>query len=343
MKALQKTERGLGHLRLLEVAEPTCGPRQMKIRVEFAGICGTDVHLVHGALPARPPVTLGHEISGVVVEVGSGAKRARVGDRVTVMPYVSVLCGLCRYCRAGYYALCESNLTVGHNVDGGFARYFIAQDNQVFRLPDNVELDIGALSEPLACSVQAVSELSHVEPGDTVLVSGPGPVGLMTMQLVKAQGAKVIVAGLARDAQRLAVARQMGADAIVDVENDDLLARVRSMCGGYGADFAFECAGTGESLRQCLSAVRKLATVVLLGLHGRPVQVDPDAIVYKQLAIRGSISHTWDTWDRTMAILAGGLVDLSPLISHRLPLSEWQTGFRVFEERAGLKILLQPE
>lgn len=330
-------------MRLIEVAEPSCGPRQLKIRVEYAGICGTDVHLLHGELPTRPPVTLGHEISGIVEEAGSSAKRARVGDRVTVMPYVSVLCGHCRYCRAGYYALCESTLNVGHTVDGGFARYCIAQDSQVFRLPDNVGLDIGAMSEPLACSVQAVSELAHVEPGDTVLVSGPGPVGLMTMQLVKAQGAKVVVAGLAGDARRLAAAREMGADAVVDVENEDLVARVRALCGGYGADFAFECAGSGESLRQCLNAVRKLGTVVLLGLHGKPVQVDPDVIVYKQLAILGSISHTWDTWDRTMAILADGLVDLRPLISHRLPLSDWQEGFRIFEERAGLKILLQPD
>lgn len=330
-------------MRLREIAEPTCGPGQLKIKVHYAGICGTDIHIVNADLPCRPPVTLGHEVSGIVAEVGSGVRRARVGDKVTVTPYVSVRCGQCRYCRSGYYALCESTLNVGHKVDGAFASYIISQDDQVFRLPGNVGLDVGALSEPLACSVQAVSELCHVEPGDTVLISGPGPVGLMTMQLAKAQGAKVVVAGLHQDAQRLAVAGEMGADITVDVENADLTAVTRGLSGGYGADFAFECAGSDASLRQCLAAVRKLGSVVILGLHGKPAQVNPDDIVYKQLTIRGSISHTWDTWDRTMAILAEGLVDLRPLISHRLPLSDWQEGIRVCEERLGLKVLLQPD
>jgi L-iditol 2-dehydrogenase len=343
MKALQKTERGPGHLRLRDVRDPSCGPGQLKIKVVEAGICGTDLHIARDEVPNRPPVTLGHEIAGIVGEVGSGVKRARVGDRVTVSPYMSVLCGQCRYCRAGYYALCSERLAVGHAVDGGFAPYCIVHDDQVYKLPDNVDLDVGALAEPLACSVQAVCELAHVEPGDLVLVSGPGPVGLMTLQLAKAQGARVVVAGLASDEHRLAVARRMGAEVTVNVEEENIVDVVQRLNHGYGADYAFECAGTGSSLNQCLTAVRKLGTCVLLGLSGAPAQINPDDIVNKQLTIRGSISHTFDTWDRTIAIMAKGLVDLRPIISHKLPLSEWQEGFRLAEERGGLKIILEPE
>ncbi len=319
MKALQKTERGPGHLRLREVREPACGPGQVKIKVVAAGICGTDLHIAHDEVPSRPPVTLGHEIAGVVAEVGQGVTRARIGDRVTVMPYMSMLCGHCRYCRAGYYALCSARLTTGHSVDGGFAPYCIVHDYQAIRLPDNVSLEVGALVEALACSVQAVSELAHVEPGDLVLVSGPGPVGLMTLQLAKAQGAKVVVAGLARDTHRLEVARTLGADVVVNVEEEDLYELLRRLNGGYGPDIAFECAGEPASLNQCIAAVRKLGTCVMLGLFGGAAQITPNEIVNKQLTIRGSISHTWATWDRTMAILAEGRVNLDPIISHRLP------------------------
>ena len=343
MKALQKTERGPGHLRLREVPEPPCGAGQVKVRVEAAGICGTDLHIARDVVSSRPPVTLGHEIAGVVEEVGSGVCRARVGDRVTVMPYMSVLCGHCRYCRAGYYALCGSRLVTGHSVDGGFARYCIVHDYQIIRLPDNVNIEIGALVEALACSVQAVSELAHVEPGDLVLISGPGPVGLMTLQLVKAQGAKAVVVGLARDKHRLAVAAEMGADVVVNAEEEDLYEAVRQLRDGNGVDFAFECAGEPSSFNQCLNAVRKLGTCVLLGLYGEKAAIDPSDIVNKQLTIHGSISHTWATWDRTMAILAENRVNLGPIISHRLPLSEWQEGFRLAEERQGLKIILQPD
>ncbi len=343
MKALQKTERGPGRLRLREIPDLACGPGQLKIRVKAAGICGTDLRLVSGELPSKPLVTLGHEVGGIVEEVGSGVKRARIGDKVTISPYVPLTCGHCRYCRAGYYALCESRLQFGITVDGAFASHCVVREEQICRLPEGLDLDIGALSEPLACCVQAVSELAHVEPGDLVLISGPGPVGLMTLQLVKMQGAKAIVAGVAKDAHRLEVAKILGADFIIDVEEENLEELARHLSGGYGVDFAFECAGTASSLNQCLQAARKLGTCVILGLSGQPAQINPDTIVDRQLTIRGSISHTWATWDRTMAILAEDKLNLRPIISHKLPLSAWQQAFRLAEERTGLKILLEPD
>ncbi|MHB1007153.1 MAG: zinc-dependent alcohol dehydrogenase [Chloroflexota bacterium] len=343
MKALQKTERGPGHLRMREVPEPACGPGQIKIKVAAAGICGTDLRIAHDEADNRPPITLGHEIAGVVEETGAGVTRARVGDKVTVSPYMGVVCGHCRYCRAGYYALCSSRLTLGISVDGGFARYCVVQDDQTYKLPDDMALEVGSLAEALACSVQAVSELSHVEPGDRVLIAGPGPVGLLTLQLVKMQGAKAIVSGLGRDRHRLETARQMGADIIVDVESQSLREVLRGLGDGGGADFAFECAGEESALNQCIDSVRKMGTVVVLGLYPGKAQISPSDLVTRQLTVRGSISHSWGTWDRTLAIMREHRVNLAPIITHRLPLSEWQEGFRLAEERVGLKVILQPE
>lgn len=341
MKALQKTDLGPGSLRLREVREPTCGPGQVKIRVASASICATDLYALRGEYPIRPPVTLGHEFGGIVEEVGSGVRDITVGDHVTVLPSFSVTCGHCRYCRTGFYVLCDQRLTAGATVDGGFAPYCVVRSDQVFRLPSNVDVSLGALTEPLACAVQAVSDLSDIEPGELVVISGPGPAGLLTLQLAKAQGTKVIVAGLARDAHRLAVARALGADVTVNVEEEDLVEIARSLSHGYGADIAFECAGEPASLNQCLHSLAKRGTCVMLGFPGK-AQIDADTIVQKQLTIRGSNSYNWTTWERALEILARDLIDLASIVSHRFPLSEWQTAFKIVEERSGLKVLLEP-
>jgi L-iditol 2-dehydrogenase len=343
VKALQKTDRGPGFLRLRDVAEPSCGPGQAKIRVVSAGICATDLHILQDEFPSRPPVTLGHEFSGIVEEVGSGTRSVKVGDRVAVLPSVSLTCGHCHYCRTGYYALCDHRLSCGASVDGGFARYCVVREDQLYALPDTVDVSLSALAEPLSCSVQAVSDLAHVEPGDLVVISGPGPVGLLTLQLAKAQGAKVIMAGLGADEHRLEAAKKMGADVVLNVEEDNLVDAARSLSRGYGADFAFECAGNPSSLTECIDSLRKLGTCVMLGIVGRPTPIMPDTIVYKQLTIRGSISYNWTTWQRTLAIMAEGRVALASIVSHRFPLSQWQEAFHIVESRTGLKVLLEPE
>src|SRR6185295_14043362 len=222
MKALVKFASGEGNLDILDVPEPACGDNQVKVEVAFCGVCGTDLHVMHDTFRNFPPVILGHEIAGTVVETGRGVAGVAPGTRVTILGATAVTCGQCRYCRAGQFILCANRRGMGHGVNGGFTRYIVVRPDQLYRIPEGFSLDEAAMSEPFAAAVQAVTEVTRVRIGDTALVSGPGPIGLLCLKLLVAEGVKTIVAGAAGDDQRLDAARRFGAAAVVDTSTRDL-------------------------------------------------------------------------------------------------------------------------
>lgn len=342
MNALVKYAPGPGNVALREVAEPRCGRGQVKIEVAHCGVCGTDLHVLHDTFRNYPPVILGHEFSGTVVEVGEGVSHVAAGDPVTVLPASAVICGACPYCRTGDFMFCPERRGMGHGVNGAFARYAVVRQDQVYRLPPGLSLAEAALCEPFACVVQAVLELTEVRLGDVALVSGCGPVGLMCLKLLAAQGIHAIVAGVAEDRTRLEAARRMGAARALDVGEQDLQAVVRDATGGRGADVVFECSGAPASIASCLQAVRPLGAYTQVGICGREVSVNFDAILFKQLRLRGSVGYSARTWDRLLTILGQGTVRLADLVSHRLPLERWQEGFEICEKKRGLKVLISP-
>ena len=195
----------------------------------------------------------------------------------------------------------------------------------------------------LACAVQAVVELTTIKPGELVAVSGPGPIGLLCAMLAKAHGARVVVLGTSGDEGRMALARQIGADRTVDVVAEDAKAVIGELTDGYGADVVFECAGVEASAALGLELVRKMGRYTQVGIFGKPIQVDLDKVVVKQVHFQGSMCHTWATWEQTMRLLAEGLIDLRPLISRRLPLGQWEDGFQGVLARQDMKVLLYPE
>lgn len=343
MKALVKTAPGEGNLSILDVAEPLCADRQVKIEVAFCGICGTDLHVLHDTFRNYPPVILGHEIAGTIVETGRDVEGLAAGDVVAVLGASTVTCGACSYCRSGNFMFCAARRGMGHGVNGGFTRYVVARADQVYRIPSGLSLDEAALSEPFAAVVHAAVELSPPALGDTVVVSGPGPIGLLCLKLLVAEGVKTIVAGARGDDVRLEAARRMGAAAIVNTGERSLSDAAREETAGRGADAAFECAGHPDSVRGCIEALRPMGRYTQVALCGRDIPFPIDAIVYKQLSLAGSLCYTAQTWERMMRIFAAGKVRLGDLISARLPLSEWRQGFNLCMDRKGLKVLLYPE
>ena len=213
MKAVVKTRPEPGNVELLDVPEPNAGPDQVVIQVHNAGICGTDIHILKSEYVIHPPVVMGHEVCGEIVETGSAVTGFAVGDRVTVNPTAGRLCGTCRYCRSGTPFFCIDRAGLGSGIDGGFARYCAARQGILFRIPDGLDSTVAALSEPLACVYQAVVELTEIKAGELVVVTGPGPIGLMALLLAKVRGARVLVLGTGADAVRLDCARSLGADA----------------------------------------------------------------------------------------------------------------------------------
>src|SRR5947208_9777381 len=243
MKALVKFAPGDGNLDILDVDEPVCGDRTVKVEVAFCGVCGTDLHVMHDTFRNFPPVILGHEFAGTVVEVGRNVTDVKTGERAAGLGATAVTCGDCQYCRSGYFIFCANRRGMGHGVNGAFPRYVVMRPDQLYRVPDDFGLDEAALSEPFAAAVQAVTEVTQVRLGETALVSGPGPIGLLCLKLLVAEGVKTIVAGAAGDELRLAAARDFGAAMTVNTSERGLADAIRESTGGSGVDVALECAG----------------------------------------------------------------------------------------------------
>jgi L-iditol 2-dehydrogenase len=343
MKAVVKYAAGKGNVEIREVPEPAPGPHQVKVQVKAAGVCGSDLHIYHDeiAIPVHPPVIMGHEFAGLVVAAGEGVEGVRPGDRVTCET-TAWFCGRCLPCRAGHYNMCAQRKVVGYSVDGCFAPYCLVYERQVHLLPEGVDFVAGALSEPLACCVHAVLELTSVTAGDLVVVSGPGSIGLLCMQLAHAAGARVVVAGTASDAERLALARRLGAHLAVDLTNQDLPQLVADLSAGQGADVFFECSGAAAAARQGLTITRRGGQYTQVGLFSRPFELAFDTIAYRELRVTGSLGQRSSSWRRGLALLGQGQVDTHSLVSHVLPLHSWQEAFHLVESRQGLKVVLEP-
>ena len=341
MKGVVKYAPGVGQVDLRDVPEPVAGAGQVRIAIKAAGICGTDIHIYDGEYASRPPVILGHECAGQIDQVGAGVRGFAVGDRVTALPF-AVTCGQCRYCRQEQFALCAQRQSFGSGVHGAFAPYLVIPASIVRRLPGNADFQTGALSEPLACCAKALLDEPTIQAGDTVLVTGPGAIGLLASQIAKLSGATVILIGTAHDRHRLELAKKLGIDHALETESRDVDELLSDLTAGEGVDTLVECSGAAEAIRNGLLQVRKQGQIFQVGLFGKPLQLDYEQIAYKDLKVRGSFSSSGSSWDRALNLLGGGLMQAAPLISDVLPLSRWKEGFGLTRRREGLKILLDP-
>jgi len=345
MKGLVKFADGPGNMEIREVPEPHPGAGQVKIAVKAAGICGSDIHIRHSdiAIPVRPPVITGHEFSGVVVETGEGVTSCREGDRVTSETAFSY-CGVCHNCKTGRYNLCDKRRTLGYWYDGAFAQYTVVPEGRIHKLADHVSFEEGALLEPAACVAHAVMDLAVIQAGSTVLVSGPGAIGQMALQMAKAHGAYVLVSGAAADAERLKLAEEaFGADRIIDVSREDPVEAARETTGGRGADIVLECSGAGRATATGLEAVKKQGQFVQIGLAGAPFELDFARICYKEIRVTGSLGSVWTSWKNALELVETGSINLKKLVSHRFSIDEWEKAFRVFEDKEGMKVLMHPQ
>jgi L-iditol 2-dehydrogenase len=342
MKALMKIEAGLARLEVRDIDEPTPAAGQVKLKVHAAGICGTDLHILKDEFRSVPPVVLGHEIAGEVVALGEGVTGVETGTRVTTETYFST-CGECRYCRTGHENLCLNRRSIGSAVNGGFTQYVIVPAANVHPLPASVDYESGALTEPLACVAHAVLNWPTVSPGDVAVIAGPGAIGLLTLQVVKASGATVIMLGTDSDAGRMELAQQLGTDYTLNVQQDDPLALIKEITDeGLGADVVYECSGAGPAAAQILELVRRRGRYVQIGLFGKPIAWDLDQLCYKELVATGSNASVPSAWIKALRLLVTGVVKTAPLITHRYDITEWEAAFATFEDKSGVKTILRP-
>ncbi|MCC6860444.1 MAG: zinc-binding dehydrogenase [Bryobacterales bacterium] len=345
MKAIVKTQKGPGFVELREVPEPVVGPGEVKIEVKACGICGTDVHVLHDEFPYWPPVILGHEFSGEIVELGPGASLYKVGDRVVGEPHTQA-CGQCSLCRTGNIQICRMKRSPGWGIDGAFTRYLKMPERLLHRIPGNVSFEMAAVVEPAANTVHDVIERAKIEAGDFVVVVGPGPIGLLAAMTARAGGARrVVVIGTKQDeAVRLVKAREIGFETLVAGAEPDPAGAVTDLTGGIGADLVIECSGSAAGIASAVDFVRKKGRICAIGLTGKPAIPFPwDKAAFKVCDLIFNLSTSYSSWDRTIHLAASGALPIDKVISHRMKISEWDQAIAEIEAQRALKVLLIPE
>ena len=340
MRAARRLTADATELSVVEVPTPEPGPGQARIAVTAAGLCGTDLHILHGDYSSRPPVTLGHEVAGIVDAVGDGVDEAWLGALVAPETAFGT-CGRCRWCRTGRPMLCADRLSIGSGVDGGFAAHVVVPARLLHRLPTWLDDHAAALLEPLACVCNAILDPGVVQPGDTVLVSGAGPVGILAAQVARAAGGAVTLLGTNADTERLATAATMGM-ATMSVEDAAAREELASRAAARQIDVVIECAGVEAAVRSGLEWVRPGGHYVQVGLLSGLVSIPFRLVVLHEIQVRATFGSSPAAWMRATELVAQRVVDLGPLVSAVLPLTGWREAIDRLEARRGLKTMLYP-
>jgi L-iditol 2-dehydrogenase len=344
MNALVKTQKGKGFLELRNVPESRQpGSGEVKIKIAACGICGTDIHVKQDEFPYWPPVILGHEFSGTVVEVGPDCISAKVGDRIVAEPHTKA-CGVCYLCRTGQIQICPNKRSPGWGIDGAFTSFITYPEKLLHKIPDHMTFDQAALVEPTANCVTDIIEHAQITAGDFAVVIGPGPIGLLAALVARAAGAReVLVVGTPGDQKlRLAKAQELGFKT-VNIGEKNPVDVVNQMTGGLGADMVIECSGSPRAIPGTVDLVRKLGKICVIGLTGgKNVEVPWDKFAFKVCTVIFNLSTSYTSWDRTIALIASGLVPAEKLITHKAPLENWESLFEACENLSALKGLLIP-
>jgi 2-desacetyl-2-hydroxyethyl bacteriochlorophyllide A dehydrogenase len=313
------------------------GPGEVQLTVAYVGICGTDLHIKHGAMDGRVtiPAVIGHEMSGTVTAVGDGASDYTTGDHVTVMPLD--WCGRCAACRAGHQHVCENLVFVGIDSTGALQQVWTVPQRLLVRLPPGMSLEHGALTEPTAVAVHDVRR-GAVSQGERVLVAGGGPIGLLIGCVAAVEGADVLVSE--PNPFRRSVAGELGLRTI-DPTTADLDAEVAAWTDGAGADVAFEVSGSAAGLRSATHALRVRGRLVVVAIHPQPVPVDLFRVFWRELELIGARVYERQDFERAVDLLAGGAIPAPRLISAIEPLERTAQAFSALESGGELvKVLI---
>jgi 2-desacetyl-2-hydroxyethyl bacteriochlorophyllide A dehydrogenase len=335
---------GVGDLRLEELTDPRPADHEVLVRVKAAGVCGTDVHMWAGTNQEGTfPFIPGHEWSGEVVEAGKSVRAFSRGDRVVAE--VPIPCRTCDNCKDGMEPnMCPDKELYGFSWEnpGGMAEYTLAREERLFRIPDNVSYDEAALVEPLSVAYHGVWESGGgAAPHDRVVVFGAGPIGLFALLSCKASGAPVIV--VEPQASRRKMAQDLGADAVLDPTEGDLVEKVKEHTGGRGATMVLECSGSNGALAATLDVIGQQGRIVLIGQSaGRKIPIEIGKAIFARTTIAGSSGSPY-YFPKTLAFMSRRLVDLMPVVTHRFPLAETADAFELGHSGADCaKILILP-
>jgi alcohol dehydrogenase/L-iditol 2-dehydrogenase len=344
MKAVVKYDNVANATEIREVPVPEIGVNDVLVRVAYIGVCGTDPHMHRNlsTIKLKVPLIFGHEFAGTIEKIGSEVKGHILGERVTAETHADY-CGECELCRTNQYHLCRDRKGYGFQADGAFAKFVRVPSRILHRVPENVGLREASLTEPLCVAYKSVVSNSNVNPGDTVVVIGPGPIGMLCIKMAQLCGAsEIITVGTDGDEARLKMALKYGATEAMNSSQNNVADRVRALTDGYGADLVVDTAGISSTLALSMDAVRPGGQITKVGWGPNPVGFSLDPLLAKSITLKGHFSHTWDVWEKCLVLLSKGQVDLKPLITHELPIDKWEESFELIETKKAMKVVLKP-
>jgi len=338
MKVLAKLEAKEG-IWLSRAKKPKCGPNDVLIKIKKSSICGTDVHIYNWDAWAQKtipiPMTVGHEYVGIVAGFGHEVKSVKIGDRVSGEGHIT--CGHCRNCRAGRRHLCRNTQGVGVNRPGSFAEYLSIPSVNVFKLPDEISDDVAAILDPLGNAVHTALSFDLV--GEDVLITGAGPIGIMAAAVSRFAGARYVVITDVNE-YRLELAQKIGVSRAVNVAKEDLRKVMTELGMTEGFDVALEMSGAESAFAQMLDTMRHGGKIAMLGIPGKPIAIDWNMVIFKGLVIKGIYGREmYETWYKMISMLQAGL-DISPIITHKYDIDDFQKGFDTMRSGKSGKVIL---
>jgi L-iditol 2-dehydrogenase len=327
-----------GSVEIREILKPEIGDEDILMEVANVGVCGSDLHqwTSDHSWPVNYPVVLGHEFGGHIVELGKRVSGWKEGDRV-VSETAAVIDPGNPMSRAGLYNLDPTRKGFGYGVNGAMTRYVKVPSRCLQRVPDTLSFEQACLTEPCCVAYNAVVQNAHLKPGDRVLVLGPGTIGILCAAVARLCGAEVAMVGLEADRHRLSIAKQYGCEVIIG--DASAWARERD---GLGADCIIDAAGVSATLKIAMDLVRPKGLISKVGWGRQPLGFSIDPIVQKNVTLQGSFSHNWPIWERVIALLASGQLDVRPIIGGVWPITEWLTAFEKMHKGEVVKSVLKP-
>jgi L-iditol 2-dehydrogenase len=346
MKALVKYAPGQRNVDVRDVPVRAPEADEILIKVKYCGICGTDLHIYADEFPNAPPVVMGHEYCGTIVQVGEQARAAwRVGERVVGELHTGA-CGVCALCLAGKPHICEHKLALGSKYNGAFAEYLTLPAWLAHRLPEGLSWEVAGVMEPFAITNHCLVERGHLHAGQTVLITGAATMGLMATIVASRLGAReIIVSGTTLDAERrFPLARALGATTTVNVQKESLREAVMARTGGAGVAAWVECSGSAAAIATGLELVQKTGTVVLIGLVGpETIPVPWNKFLYQELDVMGCFSSPPNSWEIALSAAPDEAAKLRQLVTKIIPLAAWEEGFTLMRRGEAVKILVDME
>ncbi|MDD3141190.1 MAG: zinc-dependent alcohol dehydrogenase family protein [Lachnospiraceae bacterium] len=316
------------NIQVEDIMIPEIGESDVLIKIKYCGVCGTDIHIYNGdggAFEVNPPLIMGHECSGIVEKVGAKVKKVKVGDLVTVDP--NNMCGECYYCKNAMEQFCEHVIGIGTTVNGGFAQYLAVCEKQVFKFKEGMDAITAAMAEPISCCLHGI-DLCNINVGDEVLIIGGGPIGLIILQLARMAGASKVILSEPVSEKR-ALAKMLGADLTVNPLVEDVPAILKATCKNIKV--VIECVGNVYTIANAIEWAGNGATVMMYGLTGpeATLAIKPEVIFKKELKLTASFINPY-TFERTIAILESGKINVTDIITD---IVELEDAVKVFEDQ----------